>query len=141
MTEVASVAHDLRTPLTALNGHLEARASKATPDAARGAAVLQAALAHSRKVSRLSQQLFQLAALQSNAQVLHRERSSLDGVVTDAVQTFGLHAVQPPVTLQGLPPVRQPVRVSLRRDGTQAEIVVEDGGPALPLAAQAAMGL
>jgi len=157
---MASVAHDLRTPLTALHGHLEALAGDATPDAARGAAVLQAALAQSRKVSRLSQQLFELAALQSNGQVLHRERFSLDELVTDAVQKFGLHDVQPSVTLHGLPPGRleldgdlqlieraltnlidnalrhapgsQPVRVSLRREGTQAEIVVEDGGPGLP---------
>ena len=157
---MASVAHDLRTPLTALHGHLEALAADATPDAARGAAVLQAALAQSRKVSRLSQQLFELAALQSDGQALHRERFSLDEVVTDAVQKFGLHDVQPSVTLHGLPPGRleldgdlqlieraltnlidnalrhapgsQPVRVSLRREGTQAEIVVEDSGPGLP---------
>jgi signal transduction histidine kinase len=157
---MASVAHDLRTPLTALHGHLEALAGDATPDATRGAAVLQAALAQSRKVSRLSQQLFELAALQSNGQALHRERFSLDEVVTDAVQKFGLHDVQPAVTLHGLPPGRleldgdlqlieraltnlidnalrhapgsQPVRVSLRREGTQAEIVVEDSGPGLP---------
>ncbi|GCL62836.1 two-component sensor histidine kinase [Rubrivivax pictus] len=157
---MASVAHDLRTPLTALHGHLEALAGDATPDAARGAAVLQAALAQSRKVSRLSQQLFELAALQSDGQALHRERFSLDEVVTDAVQKFGLHDVQPSVTLHGLPPGRleldgdlqlieraltnlidnalrhapgsQPVRVSLRREGTQAEIVVEDSGPGLP---------
>lgn len=157
---MASVAHDLRTPLTALHGHLEALAGDTTPDAARGAAVLQAALAQSRKVSRLSQQLFELAALQSNTQVLHRERFSLDEVVTDAVQKFGLHDVPPSVLLQGLPPGRleldgdlqlieraltnlidnalrhapgsQPVRVSLRREGTQAEIVVEDSGPGLP---------
>ena len=42
---MASVAHDLRTPLTALHGHLEALAADAMPDPARGAAVLQAALA------------------------------------------------------------------------------------------------
>lgn len=74
---MASVAHDLRTPLTALHGHLEALAGESAPVAARRAAVLQAALAQSRKVSRLSQQLFELAALQSTEQVLHRERFSL----------------------------------------------------------------
>ncbi len=157
---MASVAHDLRTPLTALHGHLEALAGEAAPDTARRAAVLQAALAQSRKVSRLSQQLFELAALQSTGQVLHRERFCLDEVVTDAVQKFELSDVQPSVTLHGLPPGRleldgdlqlieraltnlidnavrhapgsQPVRVSLRREGTQAQIVVEDGGPGLP---------
>ena len=157
---MASVAHDLRTPLTALHGHLEALAGETAPDAARRAAVLQAALAQSRKVSRLSQQLFELAALQSTEQVLHRERFSLDEVVTDAVQKFELSDVQPPVLLHGVPPGRLelngdlqlieraltnlidnavrhapgslPVRVSLRREGGQAEIVVEDGGPGLP---------
>ncbi len=157
---MASVAHDLRTPLTALHGHLEALAGDAVPDADRRSAVLQAALAQSRKVGRLSQQLFELAALQSTQQVLHRERFSLDEVVTDAVQKFGVHAAVPAVLLQGLPPGRleldgdlqlieraltnlidnalrhapgsQAVLVSLRREGTQAEIVVEDAGPGLP---------
>lgn len=157
---MASVAHDLRTPLTALHGHLEALAGETAPDAVRRAAVLQAALAQSRKVSRLSQQLFELAALQSTEQVLHRERFSLDEVVTDAVQKFELSDVEPSVLLHGVPPGRleldgdlqlieraltnlidnavrhapgsHPVRVSLRREGTQAEIVVEDGGPGLP---------
>jgi len=157
---MASVAHDLRTPLTALHGHLEALAGEAAPDATRRAAVVQAALAQSRKVGRLSQQLFELAALQSTQQVLHRERFSLDEVVTDAVQKFAFSDALPPVTLHGVPPGRlelegdlqlieraltnlidnavrhapgsRSVRVSLRREGTLAEIVVEDGGPGLP---------
>ena len=157
---MASVAHDLRTPLTALHGHLEVLASEAAPDTGRRSAVLQAALAQSRKVSRLSQQLFELAALQSTEQVLHRERFSLDDLVTDAVQKFELGDTPALVTLQGVPPGRlelegdlqlieraltnlidnavrhapgrQPVRVSLHREGEQAEIVIEDAGPGLP---------
>jgi signal transduction histidine kinase len=157
---MASVAHDLRTPLTALHGHLEVLASEAAPDPGRRGAVLQAALAQSRKVSRLSQQLFELAALQSTEQVLHRERFSLDDLVTDAVQKFELSDTPALVTLHGVPPGRleldgdlqlieraltnlidnavrhapgnQAVRVSLRREGEQAEIVIEDAGPGLP---------
>jgi signal transduction histidine kinase len=159
---MASVAHDLRTPLTALHGHLEAL-SQASMQADQGparAAVLQAALAQSRKVGRLSQQLFELAALQSGDPVLQRERFALDEVVSDAVQKFEVGHAEPPVTLQGVPPGRlelegdlqlieraltnlidnavrhaptqQPVRLSLRRDGALAEIVVEDSGPGLP---------
>jgi signal transduction histidine kinase len=156
---MASVAHDLRTPLTALHGHLEALAQGAPWPPPR-AAVLQAALAQSRKVGRLSQQLFELAALQSGDPVLQRERFALDEVVSDAVQKFEVGHAEPPVTLQGVPPGRleldgdlqlieraltnlidnavrhapgqQPVRVSLRRDGMQAEIVIEDSGPGLP---------
>ncbi|MBT9486472.1 MAG: HAMP domain-containing histidine kinase [Rubrivivax sp.] len=157
---MASVAHDLRTPLTALHGHLEALAGDTWADTGRRNAVLQTALAQSRKLSRLSQQLFELAALQSTEQVLHRERFSLDEVVTDAVQKFERHDTRPPVELHGVPPGRleldgdlqlieraltnlidnalrhapgrQPVRVSLRRAGLQAEVVVEDTGPGLP---------
>ena len=162
---MASVAHDLRTPLTALHGHLEAlaeptaAASLASP-ATRQQRVLDAALAQSNKVRRLSQQLFELAALQSDHQVLHRERFNLDELVTDAVQKFELGQQPPPVTLSGTPPgpmaldgdlqlieraltnlidnaMRhapgpQPVRVSLRREGGQAQILVEDTGPGLP---------
>jgi len=157
---MASVAHDLRTPLTALHGHLEVLAGEVAPDPGRRGAVLQAALAQSRKVSRLSQQLFELAALQSTEQVLHRERFSLDDLVTDAVQKFELGDTPALVTLHGVPPGRleldgdlqlieraltnlidnavrhapgnQAVRVSLRREGEQAEIVIEDAGPGLP---------
>ena len=157
---MASVAHDLRTPLTALHGHLEVLASEGAPEPGRRGAVLLAALAQSRKVSRLSQQLFELAALQSTEQVLHRERFSLDDLVTDAVQKFELSDTPALVTLHGVPPGRleldgdlqlieraltnlidnavrhapgnQAVRVSLRREGVQAEIVIEDEGPGLP---------
>lgn len=159
---MASVAHDLRTPLTALHGHLEALAQgslQAEPPSVR-AAVMQAALAQSRKVGRLSQQLFELAALQSGDPVLQRERFALEEVVSDAVQKFEVGQAEPPVLLQGVPPGRleldgdlqlieraltnlidnavrhapaqQPVRVSLRREGGLAEIVVEDSGPGLP---------
>lgn len=157
---MASVAHDLRTPLTALHGHLEVLASEVEPAAGRRSAVLQAALAQSRKVGRLSQQLFELAALQSNDQVLHRERFSLDDLVTDAVQKFELSDTPALVTLHGVPPGRlelegdlqlieraltnlidnavrhapgnQVVHVSLRREGPQAVIEIEDAGPGLP---------
>ena len=156
---MASVAHDLRTPLTALHGHLEALLGPAARPA--DARLLAAALAQSNKVRRLSQQLFELAALQSDHQVLHRERFSLDELVADAVQKFELGAQPPPVQLAGPPPGRleldgdlhlieralsnlldnalrhapgrTPVRVSLRRQGTQAQVLIEDDGPGLPL--------
>ncbi len=160
---MASVAHDLRTPLTALHGALEALSGNTLAEPARPDQrdrVLLAALAQSDKVRRLSQQLFELAALQSSDQVLHRERFYLDELVTDAVQKFDLSAETPPVTLHGPAPGRleldgdlhlieralsnlidnamrhartdAPVRVSLRRDGLHAQIVVEDAGPGLP---------
>lgn len=122
--------------------------------------VLATALAQSDKVRRLSQQLFELAALQSVSQVLHRERFRLDELVVDAVQKFELVDRPAPVTLDGASPGRleldgdgsssnerspnsidnaiqhapgaAPVRVSVRQDGAQVKILVEDAGPGLP---------
>ncbi len=157
---MASVAHDLRTPLTALHGHLEAMAGKTPAEPGRCARLLAAALAQSDKVRRLSQQLFELAALQSTDQVLHCERFRLDELVTDAVQKFDLGDGPPPVTLHGAAPgpmeldgdlqlieralsnlidnaMRHapgaaPVRVRLRQAGGKAEVLIEDAGPGLP---------
>jgi signal transduction histidine kinase len=169
---MAGVAHDLRTPLTALHGHLEALAGPAfAPSTGNTEAqglrhrVISAALAQSNKVRRLSQQLFELATLQSSDDVLHRERFNLDELVSDAVQKFALHHPEKlptsVVELSGPAPGRLelngdlqlieraltnlidnavrhaaspgPVRVSLSREGMQARIVIEDGGPGLPL--------
>lgn len=153
---MASVAHDLRTPLTALHGHLEALGSAPAADQPR---MLATALAQSDKVRRLSQQLFELATLQSTDQVLRRERFSLDELVNDAVQKFNPVPGQAPVVLDGPPPGRleldgdlqlveraltnlidnalrhaagpDPVRVRLQRQGDHAEVEVLDGGPGL----------
>lgn len=157
---MASVAHDLRTPLTALHGHLEALSGGAGAEPATRERVLLVALAQSNKVRRLSQQLFELATLQASDQLVQRERFSLDELVSDAVLKFETAAGTPSVTLGGTAPGRleldgdlqlieravtnlidnalrhapgcAPVRVSLRREGAQAQIVVEDSGPGLP---------
>jgi signal transduction histidine kinase len=90
---MAGLAHDLRTPLTALHGLLEAMgqgdegAAKALPPH-----LLRAALSQSDKVRRLSQQLFELAALQSATEVPQRERFRIDELVADAVGKFRLMA-------------------------------------------------
>ena len=156
---MTSVAHDLRTPLTALHGHLEALSGDALAQVPNRERLLAAALAQSDKVRRLSQQLFELAALQSTDQVLHRERFSLDELVTDAVQKFELTQTPAPVALTGEAPghlaldgdlqlieraltnlidnaIRHgsgaaPVRVSVRRVGDHAQVLVEDSGPGL----------
>jgi signal transduction histidine kinase len=157
---MASVAHDLRTPLTALHGHLEALGRNAFNDEPSRDRLVVTALDQSNKVRRLSQQLFEMAALQSTDQVLHRERFRLDELVADAVQKYDLSSARAPVALAGEPPGRielegdlqlieraltnlidnamrhapgcAPVQVSLCREGGQAMILIEDGGPGLP---------
>ena len=157
---MASVAHDLRSPLTALHGHLEALGGDAAPDAALRQRLLAGALAQSNKVRRLSQQLFELATLQSTDELSQRERFRLDELVSDAVDKFGLPPTARRVCLQGPPPGRieldgdlhlieralsnlidnavrhapgvEPVRVSLRCEGLLVQLLVEDAGPGLP---------
>ncbi len=156
---IANVAHDLRTPLTALHGHLEAL-GRGGPGADMHGRLVAVALAQSNKVRRLSQQLFELATLQSSGDVLHREHFRLDELVSDTVQKFELAAPQPGVALAGesCGPITvngdlhlieraltnlidnavrhaggtAPVRVSLQRQGPHARVVVEDQGPGLP---------
>jgi signal transduction histidine kinase len=158
---IANVAHDLRTPLTALHGHLEALAADVD---ARGSEDqrqrLQTVLGQSEKVRRLSQQLFELASLQATHYPLHKERLRLDELVTDAVEKFVIPHSTPAVVLEGGEPglmelegdpqlieraltnlidnaLRHaagagPVRVRLEREGERAAVLVEDDGAGLP---------
>jgi signal transduction histidine kinase len=157
---IAGFAHDLRTPLTALHGQLEALADDGVARSVPREQLLAAALKQSSRVRRLSQQLFELAALQAADQVVHRERFRLDELVTDAVRKFDLRGQPPPVMLDGPSPGRievegdlqlieraldnlidnalrhaaqgGPVRVSLTCTAGQAQVVVADAGPGLP---------
>lgn len=159
---MANVAHDLRTPLTALHGHLEALNDDTLgADPQRRHQLLGAALSQSDKVRRLSQQLFELATLQSTDDLPQREYFRLDELVADTVQKFHPGVPQRPVALVGPAPtavvlegdlhlieralsnlidnaVRHgpgaaPVQVSLSCDAMQASVLVADSGPGLPI--------
>jgi signal transduction histidine kinase len=156
---MAGVAHDLRTPLTALHGHLEAaQALPALPPAC--APHLAAALAQSNTLRRLTQQLFELALLQATQELPLREPFRLDELLSDTVLKFHPGSARPgvalllpaaePVCLEGdlhlieralsnlidnavrHAPGSSPVRVSLQRDAAQVQVLVEDQGPGLP---------
>ncbi len=154
---IANVAHDLRTPLTALQGQLEALAVAGRDPASQRH--LSAALAQNHKLRRLTEQLFELATLQSLDEVPVREPFRLDELVADAVQKFdaaGETAIRlgpAPVTavqVQGdlllveravtnlidnaLRHAGAPVRVSLEVGEAEAAVLVEDDGPGLPAA-------
>ncbi len=156
---IANVAHDLRTPLTALHGHLEALRAGAA-DAPRATQHLDTALAQSDKLRRLTQQLFELATLQAMDQVLHSEHFRLDELVADAVQKFSVAALPSRVMLAGdapgavewqgdlhlieraltnlidnavrHAPTTQAVQVSLQCSEREVSVLVEDSGPGLP---------
>ena len=95
---VANVSHDLRTPLTALQGYLETLQLTTLSDEEKRR-YLDIAAKHSTQLSTLVGELFELAKLEANAAPLHRERFPLAELVQDVVQKFGLSAEQGGVRL------------------------------------------
>ena len=90
---VANISHDLRTPLSSLHGYLETLALKdATLDESERRRYLDIALAQSRKVGRLVQELFELARLEYGSVQLDLQAFSLPDLVQDVFQKFELAA-------------------------------------------------
>lgn len=157
---IANVAHDLRTPLTAMHGYLETLQQRDVGiSAVEHGRFLDAAIAQSNKVRSLTQQLFELARLQSTDEIPSRERFRIDELVQDTVQRFELSARPVPVKLGCAPGSievegdlqlidraltnlidnairhgagRKPVRVSVLDQTQRVDILMEDDGPGLP---------
>jgi len=92
---VSNVSHDLRTPLSALQGYLETlliKESSLTAEEQRG--YLQIALRHSERLAKLVGELFELARLDSREVQVHPEPFSLSELVQDVVQQHQLSAEQ-----------------------------------------------
>ena len=95
---VANVSHDLRTPLTALQGYLETLQLEDLSEEEKRR-YLDIAAKHSTQLSDLVAELFELAKLEANAAQVRKERFPLAELVQDVVQKFGLGAEQQGVTL------------------------------------------
>ncbi|WP_454724624.1 MULTISPECIES: HAMP domain-containing sensor histidine kinase [Cupriavidus] len=103
---VANISHDLRTPLTSLQGYLETLSLKAdTLGDAERKRYLAIALAQSVKVGRLAQSLFELARLEHGIVQPAPEAFSLADLLQDVFQKFELPAEARQVRLRaGIPP-------------------------------------
>jgi len=90
---LAGVSHDLRTPLTSLQGYLETLLIKegALTEAERRH-YLELAAKHGKRLSQLTAELFELAMLESQGRELHFEPFSLAELVQDVAQKFELEA-------------------------------------------------
>ena len=83
----------MRTPLAALQGYIETLQLKAEGfDAATRAEYLDIALKHSQRLTRLVEELFELAKLEAKETQLHCEPFSLAELVQDVIQKFKLTA-------------------------------------------------
>lgn len=97
---VANVSHDLRTPLTSMQGYLEALLRmEDTLDRADRKRYLEVAVRQSMKVSRLAQQLFELAKLECEETAPMTERFSISELVQDIAQKFALAAAEKQVRM------------------------------------------
>lgn len=90
---VANVSHDLRTPLTSMQGYLETLVRMdGELDADERRRYLDVAVRQSHRVSRLSQQLFELARLECEDAQPQPELFSTSELVHDIAQKFALRA-------------------------------------------------
>jgi signal transduction histidine kinase len=159
---VANVSHDLRTPLAALHGYIETLQLKADAfDAETRSKYLQIALQHSTRLTRLVDELFELAKLDASDMPVQTEPFAAAELAQDVIQKFQLQAEQSGVqlkldssnslpfvegdiamiervlvnlianALQHTPPGGR-ITVSLREDGPGVRIQVEDTGSGIP---------
>jgi signal transduction histidine kinase len=90
---VTHVSHDLRTPLTSLQGYLETLSLKEGELSAEDQkAYLQIALSHCRRLSTLVSELFELSRLDSPDVRIRPERFSMGDLVQDVLEKFRLVA-------------------------------------------------
>ncbi len=90
---VANITHDLRTPLTSLQGYIETlllKEGELTPEEQRD--YLTIAIKRSNQLGNLVSELFELAKLDSLDVQIHMESFSLGELIQDIVQKFQLVA-------------------------------------------------
>ena len=102
---VTNISHDLRTPLASMQGYIETLIMKDdTLDPATRRQYLDIARKHAIHLSRLIQDLFELAMLDSRGVTPSYEHFSLPELIHDVVQEFELQARESDVSLEVEPP-------------------------------------
>lgn len=100
---LANVSHDLRTPLAALQGHLELMLLRHGHfDAAEERGHLQAAVRQGDRLGRLVGDLFDLTRLEAGELAPQREEFSVAELVQDVVHQYGDDARRRGVELEGV---------------------------------------
>jgi signal transduction histidine kinase len=108
---VANVSHDFRTPLTSLQGYLETLLLKeGTLSEQEQRSYIEIAVRHSKRLSSLVEELFELAKLDSPEATPHCETFSLEELVFDVSQKYQLRSEEKGIRIErdfkeGLPSV------------------------------------
>lgn len=98
---IANVSHDLRTPLTTLQGYLETLLNKKTRLSDEELhAYLETAVQNAQRLSKLVSELFELARLDANETHLRIEAFSLQELVHDVIQKFWLRASERNISIE-----------------------------------------
>jgi len=106
---IENISHDLRTPLSSMQGHLETLLLKhgEVGDEQRRH-YLEVAVSNSRRLSRLVDELFELAHLDASELKLHRESFNLPELVQDVAQKLLGFIGAKRIDLNVLPPAEAP---------------------------------
>ncbi|WP_404365537.1 ATP-binding protein [Marinobacter sp.] len=159
---VAQVSHDLRTPLASMQGYIEAlRMKRESLSATEQDAFLDIALQEGRRLGRLVDELFELAALEAREKVPQAEPFVLAELVHDVAQKHGPEAASKQVTLEvsgnapnpmafadlamtervldnlisnaiAYSPANSQVELVIAGNGQSLEVSVRDAGPGIP---------
>ncbi|MBI4774655.1 MAG: GHKL domain-containing protein [Deltaproteobacteria bacterium] len=98
---IANVSHDLRTPLANLQGYIETLLLKDQQlDPKERKRYLEIANKHCHWLSTLVKELFELAKLEADEAVMHREPFNIMELAHDVIQKFDLTAKEKQIRLQ-----------------------------------------
>lgn len=85
---IASASHELRAPLTAIRGFLEALLDGTASEEQQRQHCLQAAAREAQRMTRLVQDLLQLSRLQAGVLSFEMTATDVRGIIEDVVQSF-----------------------------------------------------
>ncbi len=97
---IANVSHELRTPLTSISGYVETLLEDELPKPETTREFLAIILKNAQRMNRLTEDLLELASIESKDYQLHPQRIRADQLVTDAVESLAGIAVESGIALE-----------------------------------------
>ena len=106
---VAQVSHDLRTPLASIHGYLESlQLKESTLSPGERAELVDIALRQGKRLSRMVEELFELAGLDARERAPVPEACSVAELTHDVVQKYQIRAREKGIDLQVEAPAKLP---------------------------------